>query len=104
MLFHKYKLHAELEKLKTIFLDNGYQGDIILSYNKEKIASFSAVLKFGLQKCPVYLKLPWIGNTSLRFESQIRQAITKCLQSFRGTKLVNGFEKSKHLEKLKLFV
>ena len=25
-------------------------------------------------------------------------------QSFRGTKLVNGFEKSKHLEKLKLFV
>ena len=25
-------------------------------------------------------------------------------QSFGGTKLVNGFEKSKHLEKLKLFV
>ena len=27
---------------------------------------------------PSYLKLPWIGNTSLQFESQIRQAITKC--------------------------
>ena len=34
------------------------------------------------------------------------QRRSKCIfkQSFRGTKLVNGFEKSKHLEKLKLFV
>ena len=30
--------------------------------------------------------------------------ILKLKQSFGGTKLVNGFEKSKHLEKLKLFV
>ena len=52
--------------------------DVILSYTKEKIASFSAIQKFGPQKGPVYLKLPWIGNTSLGFESQIRQAITKC--------------------------
>ena len=37
-----------------------------------------AVQKFGTQKCPAYLKLPWIGNTSLQFESQIRQAATKC--------------------------
>ena len=43
-----------------------------------KIASFSAIQKFGPQNCPVYLKLQWIGNTSLRFESQIRQAIPKC--------------------------
>ena len=78
MICSKSKLHAELEKLKTIFLDNGYPEDVILSYTKEKIASFSAVQKFGPQKCPVYLKLPWIGNTSLRFESQIRQAITNC--------------------------
>ena len=78
MICSKSKLHAELEKLKTIFLDNGYPEDVILSYTKEKIASFSAVQKFGPQKCPVYLKLPWIGNTSLRFESQIRQAVTNC--------------------------
>ena len=76
MICSKSRLHAELRKLKTIFLDNGYPEDVILSYTKEKIPSFSAVQKFGPQKCPVYLKLPWIGNTSLRFESQIRQAIT----------------------------
>ena len=74
MICSKSKLHAELEKLKMIFLDNGYPED----YTKEKIMSFSAAQKFGPQKFPVYLKLPWIGNTSLRFESQIRQAITKC--------------------------
>ena len=33
---------------------------------------------FDPKKRPVYLKLPWIGNTNLRFKSQIRQAITKC--------------------------
>ena len=38
----------------------------------------SADVKFGSQKCPVYLKLPWIGDSSLHFESQIKQAITNC--------------------------
>ena len=42
------------------------------------VLKFFGCSKVGPQKYPVYLKLPWIGNTSLRFESQIRQAITKC--------------------------
>ena len=46
--------------------------------------SFSAAQKFGPQKLPVYLKLPWIGNTSLRFESQIRLGYMILLSSFRG--------------------
>ena len=48
---------------------NGYPEDVISVYIKEKIGNFSADIKFGPQKCPVYLKLPWIGNSSLRFES-----------------------------------
>ena len=31
-----------------------------------------------LEKLKLLLKLPWIGNSSLRFESQIKQAITNC--------------------------
>ena len=46
MICSKSKLHAELEKIKTIFLDNGYPEDDILSNTKEKIASFSAIQKF----------------------------------------------------------
>ena len=31
---------------------------------------------FGPEKCPVYLKLPWIGNVSSKFENQFKKAIT----------------------------
>ncbi len=34
--------------------------------------------KWGPQKCPVHLKMPWLGNFSLRFEDQIKKTITKC--------------------------
>ena len=78
MICSKSKLDSELEKLTKIFLENSYPEDVISVYIKEKIGNFSADIKFGPQKCPVYLKLPWIGNSSLRFESQIKQAITNC--------------------------
>ena len=78
MICSKSKLDSELEKLTKIFLENGYPEDVISVYIKEKIGNFSADVKFGPQKCPVYLKLPWIGYSSLRFESQIKQAITNC--------------------------
>ena len=78
MICCESKLDSELEKLTKIFLENGYPEDVISVYIREKIGNFSADVKFGPQKCPVYLKLPWIGDSSLRFESQIKQAITNC--------------------------
>ena len=78
MMCSKSKLDTELEKLTKIFLENSYPEGAISVYIKEKIANFSADIKFGPQKCPVYLKLPWIGDSSLRFESQIKQAISNC--------------------------
>ena len=71
MICSKSKLDSEHEKLTKIFLENGYPEDVISVYIKEKIGNFSADENFGPQKCPVYLKLPWIGDSSLRFESQI---------------------------------
>ena len=76
LICSKSKLDSELEKLTKIFLENGYPEDVISVYIKEKIGNFPPDIKFGPQKCPVYLKLPWKGNSSLRFESQIKQAIT----------------------------
>ena len=29
--------------------------------------------RFGAEKCPLYLKLPWIGNISLKYEKQTSQ-------------------------------
>ena len=33
------------------------------------------------QKCPVYLKLPWIGKTFLNFEKQTKIAINRYYQA-----------------------
>ena len=39
---------------------------------KHKVESVRADKSFGPQKCLIFLKMPWVGNTSLRFESQIK--------------------------------
>ena len=70
MICSKSKLDSELEKLTKIFLENGYPEDVISVYIKERIGNLSADVKFGPQKCPVYLKLLWNGDRSLRFEAK----------------------------------
>ena len=39
---------------------------------------FSANAKFGPEKCPVYLKLPWIGYASLQLIEQIKRSVSCC--------------------------
>ena len=46
-------------------LYNGYHESIIEKGISKKLARFQSPPKFGPNKCPVYLKLPWIGNISL---------------------------------------
>ncbi len=79
----KTRLDSELDKIEAILNENSYQEDVISNFFRNKIASFSADKKYGPEKCPVYLKMPWLGlpllrNVSLRFEDQIKEAITKC--------------------------
>ena len=47
--------------------------------------------KKGPQKCPVYLKIPWIGNTSPKFLKQLKAAVSTCN---RATELLFVFAKS----------
>ena len=47
----------------------------------KKIALFNWKPKKEPQKCPVYLKLPWIGKISLKFEKQTKIAINRCYQA-----------------------
>ena len=47
-----------------ILIDNGYPEDVLVSCIKEKLANISSEKRFGPEKCPVYLKLPWIGKVS----------------------------------------
>ena len=34
-----------------------------------------------VEKCPVYLHIPWIGNVSIKFEKQITSAVKRCFFS-----------------------
>ena len=43
----------------------------------------------GPEKCPVYLKLPWIGNVSSKFENQINKAITSCFYAVKPRVVYN---------------
>ena len=48
-----------------------------------KKLKFVAEKTFGPEKCPVYLKLPWIGNVSSKFENQINKAIISCFYAVK---------------------
>ena len=83
MICSKTKLGPELDKIKQLLIENGYPADVLLSCINQKLANFAAEKTFGPEKCPVYLKLPWIGNVSSKFENQINKAITSCFYSVK---------------------
>ena len=66
MVCSKTKLGSEFDSVKQMLIENGYPVDILLSCTKHKLASFAVEKLCGPQKCPVYLKIPWIGNVSPR--------------------------------------
>ena len=78
MICSKTKLGPELDKIKQLLIENGYPADVPLSCINLKLANFAAEKPIGPEKCPLFLKLPWIGNVSSKFENQVSKAITSC--------------------------
>ena len=75
MICSKTKLDSELGTIKQLLIDNGYPEDVLVSCIKEKLAKISSEKQFGPEKCPVYLKLPWIGNVSSKFETKLTKPL-----------------------------
>ena len=46
-----------------------------------KMKQFHALPKVGPEKCPVYLRLPWLGSVSTRFEKQVKSAVKQCFSA-----------------------
>ena len=44
----------------------------------KKSQQFHTSLKFGPEKCPVYLHLPWLGLVSNQFEKQVTSSVKHC--------------------------
>ena len=77
----KNMLQQELENIRVILRDNGYPESIIDRGISNKLARFQSLPKFGTNKCLVYLKLPWIGNISLKIENKIKSSVKHCFRA-----------------------
>ena len=87
MICTKRRLNEEIERTKKILLDNGYPKNIINTQITKKIAQFSILKRFGPEKCPVYLRVPWIGKPSTNLEKKDKTAVESCY-GFVSTRLV----------------
>ena len=77
----KSKLDSELGKIRLILLQNGYPEYVINSAFKRKLLQLNSNPTHTVEKCPVYLHIPWIGNASTKFEKQITSAVKRCFFS-----------------------
>ena len=78
MICTKNKLKQEIDFIKTILLNNGYPEDIALKHIFKENAQLSTAKPFGPEKCPIYLKAPWIGSASQQLEHQIKSDVQNC--------------------------
>ena len=72
------RLPSKLDKIKFILLTNGYPEHVIKSFMVMKMKQFHALPKFGPEKCPIHLCLPWLGSVSTRFEKLVKSAVKQC--------------------------
>ena len=77
----KSMLQQELENIRVILRGNDYPESIIDRGISNKLARFQSPPKFGPKKCPVYFKLPWICNISLKFENKIKSSVKHCFRA-----------------------
>ena len=83
----KRRLNGEIERIKKILLENGYPKNVINTRIAKKIAQFFTLKRFGPEKCPVYLMVPWIGKPSINLEKEVKTVVESCYGSV-STRLV----------------
>ena len=89
MIYSKSKLDPELDKICSILLENGYPEHEINSTFKRKLQQLNSNPVHTVEKCPVYLHIPWIGNVSMKFERQITSAVKRCFFSVEPRVIFN---------------
>lgn len=72
------KLEDEVSRIKSIFLDNGYPPYLISKITTSYTQGLSNAVSYGPKKKQVYLKLPYIGKASYRFENMIKSCVDHC--------------------------
>ncbi|MEC8567464.1 MAG: hypothetical protein VXY56_04130, partial [Pseudomonadota bacterium] len=75
--FSPAKLDDEIENVKKIFIDLGYPEFTVRQTIKQAIESTNKLRVFGPRKCPVYLRLPFIGPVCYRYDKNLSAIISK---------------------------
>ena len=88
MICTKRRLNEEIERIKKVSLDNSYPKNVINAQIAKKIALFSTLKRFDAEKCPVYLRVPWIGKPSRKLEKEVKTTVKNCYGSV-STRLVS---------------
>ena len=78
----KSTLKHELENIPSILVKNGYPEFLIESRISKRLLRFQQSTEEGPKKCPVYLKLLWIGENSLKFERKKNYLLIIVLERF----------------------
>ena len=78
MIFSESKLYDEVEFIIGTLCNNGSPEDIVRSVIRDKISDISKIKPDSVQRCPVYLSLPWLGDSSDRFAKQISASVHTC--------------------------
>ena len=72
------KLQAELRKIFSIRLMNGYPNHVIEKAIARKLKTFTTLTPYTVKKSPVYLHLPRLGTPSVGLENKIEASVEKC--------------------------
>ena len=59
------RIKREFEQIENVFFGNGYPEEVIVDTMKKTVDKFrNNIAPFDPPKCPVYVRLPWIGSPS----------------------------------------
>ena len=72
------KLDCEVSFITETLYNYGFPENIVRSVIRDKIAHFHKTKVTSAQKCPVYLRLPWLSDISDHFANQISACVRKC--------------------------
>ena len=81
MICTKRRLSAQIKPMKKILLHHGYTKNIVNAQIAKKIAQFSTLKRLGPEKCPVYLRVPWIGKPFTNLVKEVKTAMESCYGS-----------------------
>ena len=75
------KVAEEMEKIREIFLNLGYPDAVITRSIETTQSNATRVDRDPEPKSPVYLRLPYLGPISSRYENVIRKSVQECYES-----------------------